>query len=243
MRAAILSDIHGNRPALEAVLADASGCDVIWNLGDTVGYGPDPVGCMDRMAGVDPEYAIVGNHDLACIGELDVSQFNLVARLATEWTLSRLDDAHRDAIRALPQKLVSNDVTLVHGSPRSPIWEYILSEETSAANFPHLTTSVCFVGHTHVAASARATGSGGRVQFARTRAGQILDVAEDRWIINVGSVGQPRDGDPRASYVVLDNDQGTVEVRRVPYPIAEIQDAIVAAGLPDVLATRLALGR
>ena len=243
MKVAILSDIHGNRPALDAVLADANGCDRIWNLGDTVGYGPDPVGCMDRMDAVGPEFSIVGNHDLACVGELDVSQFNLVARLATEWTLARLDEPHRHAIRALRQTVVSNDVTLAHGSPRSPVWEYMLSEGIAAENFELISTSVCFVGHTHVAAAARATASGRRVTFNRTRAGQILDVAEDRWIINPGSVGQPRDGDPRAAYAILDNEQGTVETRRVPYPIAETQQAIIDAGLPDVLAARLGLGR
>ncbi len=242
MKIAIVSDIHGNLAALEAVLTDATGCDVVWNLGDTVGYGPDPVGCLDRMSTVAAEYTIVGNHDLACVGDLDVTQFNLVARLATSWTMNQLDRAHQDAIRSLPETVVSNDVTLAHGSPRSPVWEYIISEEVAIANFGAFHTSVCFVGHTHVAASAHMEEEG-NVSFERTRQGQLLDVSRHRWIINPGSVGQPRDGDPRAAYAVLDNDEGTVEMRRVPYPIETTQQAIVAAGLPEILATRLALGR
>lgn len=243
MRVAVLSDVHGNAAALEAVLADITGCDAIWNLGDTVGYGPEPVRCMDRLAAAAPAVTLVGNHDLACIGELDTSQFNLVARQATDWTAAQLDETHRETIAGYPQRSVMEDATLVHGSPRSPIWEYVISADVATENMGAFTTRLCFVGHTHVAALATHPVGTGRVRYQRLAAGSLIDVDRDRAIINPGSVGQPRDGDPRAAYLIFDVEQSTVEIRRVTYPIEETQQAIARAGLPEVLGMRLALGR
>lgn len=243
MRIAILSDVHGNREALEAVLGEAEGCDRLWNLGDTIGYGPDPVGCIDRLAALRPDVTLVGNHDLAGIGLLDLDQFNLVARQATEWTASRLDATHREALARLPQTATRGDATLAHGSPRAPIWEYVISADTAAGNMASFTTQLCFVGHTHVAATAIAREGSRRVRFNRAPAGTLIDVAYERAIINPGSVGQPRDGDPRAAWLIYDVDRATVEMRRTAYPIERTQRAIVAAGMPLLLAQRLALGR
>lgn len=243
MRVAVLSDVHGNAAALEAVLTDIASCDAIWNLGDTVGYGPDPIRCMDLLAAAEPAVSLVGNHDLACIGQLDTSQFNLIARQATDWTAAQLDEAHRETIAGYPRAAVVGDATLAHGSPRSPIWEYVISAAVATENMGAFSTRLCFVGHTHVAALATCPGDSSRVRFQRLAAGSVVDVAHDRAIINPGSVGQPRDGDPRAAYLVFDVDGATVEIRRVAYPIEETQEAIARAGLPEILGTRLALGR
>ena len=243
MRVAILSDVHANAPALEAVLADITGCDAIWNLGDTVGYGPDPGRCMDLLAAVEPQITLVGNHDLACIGQLDISQFNLVAQLATRWTAGQLSDEQRQRLARYPRTVISGDATLAHGSPRSPIWEYVISGTVAAENMTAFATQLCFVGHTHVAAVASYPGESRRVRFRRAESGAVIDVAHDRAIINPGSVGQPRDGDPRAAYLIYDAGRATVEMRRVDYPIDVTRQAIVAAGLPEALGDRLALGR
>lgn len=243
MRIAVLSDVHGNAPALEAVLRDLVDCDTVWNLGDTVGYGPDPVRCMDLLSALAPRATLVGNHDLACIGQLDTSQFNLIARQATEWTAAQLDEEHRHRLGSYPPTTVVGDVTLAHGSPRSPVWEYVISSTVAAENMAAFTTQLCFVGHTHVAAIASYPGDSSKVRFQRLGAGSIIDVAHDRAIVNPGSVGQPRDGDPRAAYLVFDVERATVEMRRVDYPVEATQRAIAAAGLPKALGLRLALGR
>ena len=243
MRIAVLSDVHGNLPALEAVLRDTADCDALWNLGDTVGYGPDPARCMDLLAARAPRVTLVGNHDLACIGQLDTSLFNLVARQATDWTAKQLDDEHRQTLASYPPTAVAADATLAHGSPRSPIWEYVISAEIATDNMSAFATQLCFVGHTHVAAVATTSGDSSRIRFRRLAGGSGVDVASDRAIINPGSVGQPRDGDPRAAYLIFDVDRAMVEMRRVDYAIKTTQKRIVAAGLPEVLGVRLALGR
>ena len=243
MRVAILSDVHGNAAAVEAVLADISDCDAIWNLGDTVGYGPEPVRCMELLAAAEPAVTLVGNHDLACIGRLDTSDFNLVARQATDWTAMQLGATHREALAGLPQTTVVGEATLVHGSPRSPVWEYVISAAVAAENMGAFTTRLCFVGHTHVAAIASCPGDSGTVRFQRQAGGTVANVGRERAIINPGSVGQPRDGDPRAGYIVFDAERATVEFRRVAYPVARTQEAIARAGLPEILGLRLALGR
>ena len=243
MRIAVLSDVHGNLPALEAVLRDTAGCDAIWNLGDTVGYGPDPVACMDLLAAQEPAATLVGNHDLACIGQLDTGLFNLVARQATEWTARQLDEDHRRALAQLPPEATVAGTALAHGSPRSPVWEYVISADIATENMAAFATRLCFVGHTHVAAIASCDDGSDRVRFQRVGGGTVVDVANGRAIVNPGSVGQPRDGDPRAAWLVYDTSQATVEMRRVDYPIERTQRAIAAAGLPEVLGLRLGLGR
>lgn len=243
MRIAVLSDIHGNLPALEAVLQDARDLDAIWNLGDTVGYGADPVACMDRMAAAGPALTLVGNHDLAAIGELSLAEFNPVARLAAEWTQRRLDTRHVDVLRRLGPMTVHDDVTVAHASPRSPVLEYILSPATAQDNMAAFTTTLCLVGHTHVPAIYSSAVTGERLESSSFPPGQPWQLGMRRAIINPGSVGQPRDGDPRAAYAVLDQERGTIELRRVDYPIIDAQKRILAAGLPESLALRLAHGR
>ncbi len=246
MSIAIISDIHGNAAALEAVLADIAArgdCDTIWNLGDTVGYGPEPGRCLDLLAAAGPAITMVGNHDLACIGRLDTGLFNLVARSATEWTARQLDDAQRALLGSYPETATAGEVTLAHGSPRSPIWEYVISAEIATENMAAFPTQLCFVGHTHVAAVASYPGDSSRVRYRRAGAGTVIDVGDERAIINPGSVGQPRDGDPRAAWMAFDVARATVEMRRTGYSIEVTQRAIAAAGLPEALGKRLALGR
>ncbi len=198
MRVLIISDVHANLVALEAVLRAAPPVDEIWNLGDTVGYGPRPVACLDRLGDDAVEHSLVGNHDLAAIGQLDLTEFNPWARAAAMWTSNQLSSPQRERLAVLPATVVATGVTLAHGSPRDPIWEYVADRETASANFAHFETAWCFVGHTHVARIdwRRDTGRPSRVR--RFRPGDVVDVSQGRWLLNPGSVGQPRDGDPRA---------------------------------------------
>ena len=243
MRIAVLSDIHGNLPALDAVLRDACDLDTIWNLGDTVGYGADPVACMDRMATAGPALTLVGNHDLAAIGELSLAEFNPVARAAAEWTRRQLGTKHVDDLRRLRPLALHDGVTAAHASPRSPVLEYILSPATAQDNMAAFSTGLCLVGHTHVPAIYSGEGTGERVESAPFPPGRTWQLGVRRAIINPGSVGQPRDGDPRAAYAVLDEERGTIELRRVDYSVIDAQKRILAAGLPESLALRLAHGR
>ena len=242
MRILVVSDIHANLVAFDAVRAAAQGCDALWNLGDTIGYGPCPGACIDLTSSLGADPTLAGNHDLACIGRLNLDEFNSVAQIAARWTASQLTAEQRGYLEQLPSMTVSGGYTLAHGSPRYPIWEYISSEAVANANFACFDTAVCFVGHTHVAMVARlATGS----SSARPRPlddGQTIDLGEARYLINPGSVGQPRDRDPRAAYAILDTTQGTVTAHRVEYEIAETQRQMARAGLPKMLITRLNYG-
>ncbi|HET9000350.1 MAG TPA: metallophosphoesterase family protein [bacterium] len=244
MRYAVLSDVHGNLEALEIVLADVrrGRPDVCLCLGDTVGYGPDPNECVERIRGLAGP-VIAGNHDLAAIGALDISVFTPLARQAIEWTMGVVSEDTRRWLVTLPDRLVIDDFLAVHGSPRDPFEEYILDLPTSLAIFSEHAFSLCLVGHSHVpgtfileadgTVSARALPAGDSVPLARS----------SRYIVNVGSVGQPRDGDPRASYLLLDTETRTVTLQRLPYPFAATQAKMTARGLPIQLAQRLALGR
>jgi diadenosine tetraphosphatase ApaH/serine/threonine PP2A family protein phosphatase len=244
VRYAVLSDVHGNLEALEIVLADVrrDRPDVCLCLGDTVGYGPDPNECVERIRGLAGP-VIAGNHDLAAIGALDISVFTPLARQAIEWTMGVVSEDTRRWLVTLPDRLVIDDFLAVHGSPRDPFEEYILDLPTSLAIFSEHAFSLCLVGHSHVpgtfileadgTVSARALPAGDSVPLARS----------SRYIVNAGSVGQPRDGDPRASYLLLDTETRTVTLQRLPYPFAATQAKMTARGLPIQLAQRLALGR
>jgi len=240
MRYLIISDIHSNLAAFEAVLADAGPFDKVWCLGDMVGYGPDPNECVERLRGL-PHVCVAGNHDWATLGKLDTEDFNPDAKRACLWTREQLSSSNLEYLEALPRSLIEEDFTLVHGSPRHPIWEYILNPSIAQANFEHFDTRFCFVGHTHVPVIYR-DNPNRACDALIPSPGARLALGEDRLIINPGSVGQPRDGDPRASYAILDSDKLTLEYRRIPYPIETTQARMVERGLPVRLIMRLAYG-
>jgi diadenosine tetraphosphatase ApaH/serine/threonine PP2A family protein phosphatase len=238
----VLSDVHANLEALEAVLADAGPVDEVWFLGDAVGYGPDPNACVERLMALKPQWWLAGNHDLAALGHMDLADFNPEARLAAEWTGRALNPAVRQQLEQVTPRLdlPGERYTLVHGSPRHPVWEYILDVGTATENFEAFDTPIAFFGHTHVPVIYEQALDG--TLRLPVPLGQPLKPGEGRRLINPGSVGQPRDGDPRASYLLLDVDTGAVTFRRVAYDIAVVQAKILDAGLPPRLASRLALG-
>lgn len=240
MRYAILSDIHGNLPALRAVLADAEGrADGVLCLGDTVGYGAEPRLCVELVA--QRAAAVVGgNHEYAVAGLLDLAWFNRYARAAAEWTQEQLDDDHRAYIRGLPLTAEVGDATLVHASPRHPEeWDYLVTAGDGFEAFGAFATRYCFVGHSHVP-GVWSLGSSGPEHDAT--AADVTAAHGRRYLVNVGSVGQPRDRDPRAAYALWDADAGHVAIRRVPYDVKAARASIEAAGLPRFLADRLASG-
>ena len=240
MRYAILSDVHANREALEAVLADAAPrADAVLSLGDAVGYGADPIACLELLA-ERAHATVAGNHDHAVAGLLDTSWFNPRAAAAVEWTREQLDDDYRAWLGGRPLILELGDATLVHASPAQPEeWEYLMSAEDGFAVFGAFATRYCFVGHSHVP-GVWSLGSSG----PEHRRGDVGLTAERgrRYLVNVGSVGQPRDHDPRAAYALWDADGGEIRIRRVPYDVDAARRKILAAGLPRFLADRLAVG-
>ncbi len=243
MRYAILSDIHANREALEAVLRDVAQHrpDAYLCLGDVVGYGPEPNECVARVRSLGGT-VLAGNHDLAAVGALDIDTFSPLARAAIEWTARVLSDEARHWLSELPLRFECPAFLAVHGSPRDPVEEYILDLPTALAVFSAHAFDVCLVGHSHIpgvfileedgAVAARTLPPRDTVHLERT----------SRYILNVGSVGQPRDGDPRASYMLLDTAARTATLHRVPYAIGVTQKKIVAEGLPISLARRLSIG-
>jgi len=240
VRYLIISDIHANLAAFEAVLADAGEYDKVWCLGDVVGYGPHPNECIERLRQLD-HVCVAGNHDWAAIGRLDLENFNVDAKRACLWTQEALTPENRRYLEDLPERLEFPQLkfTLVHGSPRHPIWEYILSPFIATVNFEHFDTQFCLVGHTHIPAIFCARPQG----YDRLSNPLYLDkLGEERLIINPGSVGQPRDGDPRASYAIFDAEKQTFEIRRIPYPIEVTQKEMAKRGLPPRLIVRLSYG-
>jgi diadenosine tetraphosphatase ApaH/serine/threonine PP2A family protein phosphatase len=243
MRVLVLSDVHGNLPALEAVLKDAGPVDAIWNLGDTVGYGPWPNECVARVASLPESLHLSGNHDLASIGAVSTEGFNAIAAAAAQWTASILTDESRAWLRNQPSRRESGAFTLAHGSPRDPVSEYIFSADVAEVNFSHFSGSGCFVGHTHVPMIAVESILRQRRELFRPNDKQVFDLAHQRFIVNPGGVGQPRDGNPMAAYAIVATEPLTASFHRVGYAIVETQQAIEDAGLPKPLADRLALGR
>jgi predicted phosphodiesterase len=241
MRVAVLSDVHSNPAALRAVLASIGSVDAVWQLGDVVGYGPDPdaVAQLLREAGAA---GVRGNHDAAALGDVPVDDFNATARRAVEWTRDRMSSWTRSYLAALPETLVPEglDVTLVHGSPRDPIWEYLMTTWDARENLAAFDTRLCLVGHSHVPGVLRERR--GRVQAVATEPGRRLELGDGRAFLNPGSVGQPRDGDPRASFMVLDTEAVTATWHRVRYDVASTQAEMLALGLPRSLADRLSYG-
>ncbi|HSW42676.1 MAG TPA: metallophosphoesterase family protein [Patescibacteria group bacterium] len=239
MRVAVLSDIHANLPALDAVLASLGEVDAVWQLGDVVGYGPHPDEVVARLREIGAT-GVRGNHDAAALGVLGVEWFNPAAGRAVDWTARRISPETRAWLADLPERIVLGEMTLVHGSPRDPTWEYVMTTHDARANLDWFGTPYCLHGHTHVPASWR--GSDGRMEMLAPSPGSVLPLDERRLLLNPGSVGQPRDGDPRASALVVDTDARHVTWHRIAYPVAATQADIRAAGLPDWLADRLARG-
>ncbi|HUG48789.1 MAG TPA: metallophosphoesterase family protein [Candidatus Limnocylindria bacterium] len=239
MRIAVLSDIHGNLPALEAVLADLAPYDAVWQLGDVVGYGPQPDEVVARLA-QEGALGVRGNHDSAALGELPTDAFNDDARRAVEWTGRRIGSATRDWLSALPSRAELEGFTLVHASPRDPTWEYVVSAAVARANLGAFETRHCLVGHTHVPLVFRQ--AEGRMETIQPSQSGRLQLDGRRAIVNPGSVGQPRDGDRRACGLLLDTERATLEWRRVEYPVEQVQRLMSERRLPLRLRLRLDYG-
>ena len=245
MHVAIVSDIHGNRHAFEAVLEDArsAGAAEVWCLGDLVGYGAEPDACVE-LARDHVVICLAGNHDLAVTGELAMDDFSPGAAISARWTQETIGADNLAYLRALRPEGVEGDYGLYHASPRDPIWEYVLSELLADHCFEAAEQRVCLIGHSHVAlAFRRDTESGAHARGALREHGQTADLGEGAWLLNPGSVGQPRDGDPRAAWLLLDRERRQAQWRRTRYDIAGAAEAIRAAGLPDSLAERLGYGQ
>ncbi len=257
MRVAIISDIHANLPALEAVLSDVeeTGVDELWCLGDVVGYGAQPDECAALVA-ERCGLCLVGNHDLAVLGELDVSAFSPAAAAAVDWTRDVAKPATLEFLRGLEPADESREVALYHASPRDPVWEYVLWPDQAAECIGIQASRVSLVGHSHVALfftmpadQDRAGARGSSVELldaargAQAGGGTRLNISEGRWLANPGSVGQPRDGDPRAAWLELDTATWEATYHRVDYEIDRAAEAIAATDLPEHLARRLYVGQ
>jgi diadenosine tetraphosphatase ApaH/serine/threonine PP2A family protein phosphatase len=243
MKVAILSDIHGNRHAFEAVLADVARQEAqeVWCLGDLVGYGADPDACVE-LARDHTDVCLAGNHDLAVIGQIPLDEFSRGAGLAARWTQEVMAPDNLEYLSSLRPQGAEEGVGLYHASPRDPIWEYVLSALLAELCLDEQDHRICLVGHSHVALSFNRP-EGLPATGEPRRADSELDVGLGEWILNPGSVGQPRDGDPRAAWMMLDTRAWTAIFRRTEYDIAGAAAAIRAARLPDSLAERLEYGQ
>ncbi len=246
MRVGAITDIHANLPALEAVLAatDDEGLEELWCLGDVVGYGVEPDACAalvrERCA-----VCLVGNHDLAVLGELDIGSFSEAAAVAVEWTQANVEESTLAFLRELNPAVVREGIGLFHASPRDPVWEYVLSGEQASAGMDANPERIGLIGHSHVALFFNRIAVGGEqeVKGAQASDGALLDLAVGDWLVNPGSVGQPRDGDPRAAWLELDTETGAARFHRVAYDVERAAEPILAAGLPSRLADRLHTGQ
>lgn len=245
MRVLVISDIHANLVALEAVLAEAAQepYDAVWCLGDLVGYGPHPNECVERVRALDPLVCLVGNHDKAVLGELDINSFNIDARTAILWTREALALENRQYLQSLEPLQTIGDFTLAHASPRQPIWEYVLNRYIARENFPYFDTPYCLVGHTHVpVVYNEAAGPDGECGEIAPDYARPLALNSQRLIINPGSVGQPRDSIPDSAFAFLDTETRVWEYRRTAYDIAATQREMRAARFPERLIVRIAYG-
>jgi diadenosine tetraphosphatase ApaH/serine/threonine PP2A family protein phosphatase len=243
MRIAIIADVHSNLAALEVVLSDAAQrqADELWCLGDIVGYGPEPRECL-ALVRERARLCLAGNHDLGAAGAIGLDEFNPYAAEANRWTGQVLTDEERAHLAALPAMLVHEEFTLAHGSPREPVWEYVLSSAGAAASFRHFETRYCLVGHSHVPFTCPEAEAGAPSPLYQAQEDVDVTLGRGRMIINPGSVGQPRDGDPRASYAIFDTARQAVHHHRVVYDVEATQRKMRAAGLPEYLADRLSRG-
>ena len=238
----VISDVHGNRTALDAVLADAGEVNETWCLGDVVGYGPQPNECIERIQSLTKLTCMMGNHDYAIIGDEALETFNIDAKKALIWQKTILSGTSDVFLKSLAKEaVVRGDVTLAHGSPRDSIWEYVMNTLVARINLAYFKTNWCFVGHSHFQAIFQYHAEKNDLTIEIPRIGDRYDLTE-RAILNPGSVGQPRDRDPRAAYAIFDPEAHTWQPRRVEYDIKAVQKLILAVGLPSRHAERLAGG-
>jgi len=241
MRTLIISDIHANLVALEAVLADAAPFEAAWCLGDLVGYGPNPNECVERITQLPNLQCVLGNHDAAAVGRIEVDAFNPEARKTVLWTQEKLTSANKEYLKNLPERVSLEYITLVHGSPFRPVWEYLLDTRTATISFEFFDTPYCFVGHTHLPVLYHLPDDRQTAQLIVPERVSQMTLAP-RAILNPGSVGQPRDRDPRAAYAILDLTDFTWEWHRVEYDIQSVQEQMRIANLPERHITRLSAG-
>ena len=243
MRALIVSDVHSNLEAFQSVITQTNemdGFDQIWLLGDLVGYGPDPNACIDLLRQFD-HVGVAGNHDLAAVGKIGLQKFNMHAAAAARWTTTQLTGEHVDFLGQLPVRFEVHDFTLVHGSPRDPVWEYVITAASATASFSRFDTKRCLVGHSHVPFLCAPEGKS--AQFFDFPVDLPIRLMDARLIINPGSVGQPRDGLPTASYAVFSSEEQTITHYRAEYNIAATQKRMTEQNLPQYLIDRLTRGR
>ena len=244
MRYAIIADIHANLAAFKAVLDHIErrgGVEEIWCLGDVVGYGPDPCQCIELLRQYN-HVCIAGNHDWAAIGKAALSEFNPDAAVACRWTAQQLSPDDVKYLESLPEVIQKEDFTLVHGSPRQPIWEYLISVSSAKENFAYFQSQFCLIGHSHMPMVFKYDETG-TCSFSQFMPNIRLALGKDRLIINPGGVGQPRDGDPRASYAIYDSEARSVTHYRIAYDIGATQARMVEHRLPRHLVERLSYGR
>jgi diadenosine tetraphosphatase ApaH/serine/threonine PP2A family protein phosphatase len=244
MRVAVVSDIHANRHAFEAVLADldAAGADEVWCLGDLVGYGGEPNECVE-LARERADLCLAGNHDLAVTGALGIEEFSRGAAISARWTQTVIAEENLVFLQGLAAAGEDSGIGLYHGSPRDPVWEYVLTVALAERCLDAAPQRVALIGHSHIALAFARPAEGERVLAASAAPGDHADLDEGEWLVNPGSVGQPRDGDPRAAWLLLDTEAQRAEWRRTEYDVEGAQAAIRAAGLPGSLAERLGYGQ
>jgi len=245
MRSVILADIHSNLEALQAVFDDAQSrgsVDQVWCLGDIVGYGPNPSEVIDLLREFDLLVAVAGNHDWAVSGKIDTSLFNPSAAIAAEWSRRQLSADQIEYLNRLPNMVTTGDFTLVHGSPRDPIWEYLVTEQIAMASLEYFQTAYCLVGHSHLPFLCRFEESNLKCDIGEFKVGCPVALDQSRLIINPGGLGQPRDRDPDTNYAIYDDNQETICHFRLPYDICKTQRKMQQAGLPEKLVTRLSFG-
>ena len=240
MRVGVISDLHGNLDALDAVLAAMGSVDALWCLGDVVGYGAEPNECIARLQEREA-VCIVGNHDLAALGEVSLDTFNADAAAAALWTAAQLTPGSRAWLSQRGAMTAEGPVVLAHGSPYDPVWEYVTNGRVAARSLTCFDSPLCFVGHTHVPSSF-VQRPDGQIEVEYRVEGDGVRIGQMRLIANPGSVGQPRDEDPRAAYLIMDTEADTLTWHRTAYPVAAAQEKILAAQLPVRLARRLAVG-
>ncbi len=241
MRILIISDVHANLSALDAVLVDAGQVDAVWCLGDLVGYGPDPNECIQRIQQLPNLTCLEGNHDAAVSGKIDVAAFNSEARQGVLWTQSVIELQNLEFLHNLTSHTLVDSVSLAHGSPREPIWEYVMDTRIASMNFDHFDTPFCFVGHSHFPIRFQKRNEQGKAELSIPQVDSSTTMVP-RAIFNPGSVGQPRDHDPRAAYAIFDPDRQTWTSHRVEYDIPSVQIRMRAAKLPPRHIQRLGAG-